>query len=136
MISKTYQNQLQVAAKENIDWSQLQEKKIMITGASGLIGSCIVDILMQRNNLYKNSNIKIIAVGRNENEAKEKFIKYWDNENFKFIKHDIINEIKIKDKANYIIHAASNASPIAFSREPVNTILGNINGTENLLNYA
>lgn len=117
-------------------WKDLKEKNILITGASGLIGSCIVDILMKINEILPEENIKIMALGRNEKEAIERFGKYIDNEKFSFIKQDVTEKINIKEKTNFIIHAASNAHPVAYAKEPVDTILGNIIGLNNLLEYA
>lgn len=131
-----YEEDLKSVVISNLQWEKLNGKTILITGASGLIGSCIVDIIMKRNEMFRNSNITIIALGRNEKEAKNRFNQYTNNNNFIFVKQDIIEEIVIEKKADFIIHAASNAHPKAFTTEPISTILGNILGVNNLFKYA
>ena len=39
-------------------------------------------------------------------------------------------------EVDYVIHAAGNAHPLAFNSDPVGTIIGNIEGTYNLLEYT
>ena len=46
---------------------QLEDKTVMITGASGMIGKCIIDILMTYNE--EREKINIIALSRNEKLA-------------------------------------------------------------------
>ena len=45
---KTYKTDILEAASCDLPWNLLQGKNILITGATGLIGSCIVEILMSR----------------------------------------------------------------------------------------
>ena len=68
----------------DLDWSKLNNKSILITGASGMIGSFLVDLLMQRNKEYR-SNICIYALGRNKERAKMRFSPYFQDDKFKFI---------------------------------------------------
>lgn len=133
----TYQESLKdIILQNNELWNYLKEKSILVTGASGLIGSCLIDVLMKVNELYNEENINVMALGRNEIEAKERFAKYDGNKYFSFIKQDVIEEINLDEKSDFIIHAASSAHPIAYAKEPVNTVLGNIIGVNNLLKYA
>lgn len=136
MENRIYNKDLENVILSKLPWEKLKEKKILITGASGLIGSCIVDIIMKRNEIFKDSKITVIALGRNEVEAQNRFSKYVEKENFIFIKQDVTKNISLKESADFIIHAASNAHPKAFTTDPVNTILGNIIGVNNLFKYA
>ena len=108
---KTYFENLYTASKQ-IDWQRLKNKTILITGATGMIGRCLVDFIMYANNNFF-MNIKVIAVARNNEYAHKVFVKYFDNDNFKFFKHDVtipFNNLSLY-KIDYIIHAASPASP-------------------------
>ena len=51
------------------DINKIKNSTVLITGANGLIGSCIVDILEYLNK-KENGNIKIIALIRNKNRIK------------------------------------------------------------------
>ena len=114
------------------DINKIKNSTVLITGANGLIGSCIVDILEYLNK-KENGNIKIIALIRNKNRINPRFKEY---ENIEYIEQDVTKEITLKEKIDYIIHAASNAHPTSFSTDPVGTILGNIMGMNNILNLA
>lgn len=119
---------------ENHDISFLENKSIMITGASGLIGSYLIDILMHYNKV-KDGNIKIHAIVRNLDKAKERF-KESKSSLLHLIKQDISLPNNFDFPVDFIIHAASNANPVAFSTDPIGTIKANVNGTMYLLEYA
>ena len=135
-----FDNKLYLEDIENIiqsidDWNFIKNKSVFISGASGMIGSLIVDVLMDVN--YKfNCNCTIIANGRNEELMKSKFERYLNDANFKLYIQDINNPLNIDEDINFIIHAASNTHPMAYSQDPIGTITTNIIGTNNLLNCA
>ena len=135
-----FDNKLYLEDIENIiqsidDWNFIKNKSVFISGASGMIGSLIVDVLMDVN--YKfNCNCTIIANGRNEELMKSKFERYLNDANFKLYRQEINNPLNIDEDINFIIHAASNTHPMAYSQDPIGTITTNIIGTNNLLNCA
>lgn len=110
-------------------------RSFLITGATGLICSFIIDVLMYHNRLY-NSHIKVYAISRNEQIAKQRFGAYWKEPNFKFVKQDISEPISINEPFDFIIHGASNASPQAYASDPVGTMKANIWGMANLLDFS
>ena len=122
-------------AQANLPWNKLKNKCILITGATGLIGSFIVDLLMYRNAEYKD-NIKIIALCRNYEAAQMRFTSHLKNSNFFILQQDVCEPLNIDANIDYIIHGASNADPISFSKDPVGTMMANLSGTYNILNYA
>lgn len=132
---RLYKEDLLAVLDSNIEWDKLVNKRILITGASGMIGSFLVDLLMQRNKEF-HSDIYIYALGRNEESAKIRFEPYFKDDNFQFVKHDINYELQEIGDIDYIIHAASNTHPVAYSNDPIGTMTTNIFGTYNLLKYA
>lgn len=117
-----------------IDMSFLHNKKILITGATGLIGSYLIDLLMTYNQ-KNNANIDIYALSRNLKKLENRFNSYLKNNNFHMIIQDVCDKITI-DKIDYIIHGASNTHPIAYSTDPIGTITTNVLGLYNLLDLA
>ena len=115
-----------------LDLSPLKGCHILITGATGLIGSCLVDVLL--NNPHR--NYQVYALGRNEERARQRFSRYWEESDFHFIRHDICQPLATDISFDYIIHAASNASPNFFKEKPVEVIKSNIMGVESLMDYG
>ena len=97
---------------KRIDLSPLEGSNILITGATGLIGGSLVDVLM-------NVHCQVYTLGRNEERAKKRFADYWDNDSFHFIKGDVTKPLSCNINFDYIIHAASNASPNFFKEKHV-----------------
>ena len=122
-----YLEDVKYAANMKLPWEKMINTRILITGAGGLIGSFLVDVLMWRN---KNAgmNCKIYAVGRDEILAKERFVSYWEESNFIFVQHDISCSLSGEVEFDYILHLASNTHPIAYSTYPISTIATNVIG--------
>ncbi|WP_416695928.1 NAD-dependent epimerase/dehydratase family protein [Candidatus Pseudothioglobus sp. Uisw_050_01] len=117
-------------------WEDLRNQSILITGCSGLLGSYLVKSLLYANNVF-DLNLKVIGTYRNIDSVNERLIEYLDEPNFKLVLHDIAEPIPNDlPYADFIIHAASQASPKYYGIDPVGTILANSTGTANLLNYA
>lgn len=131
----TYKNDIASSAAIAINWEQLSGKTVLITGATGMIPSVLIDILMYRNSYYAQKT-KMIAISRNEKKAKERFGHYWDSEYFQYISHDINKPLPELGKMDMMIHAASNTHPRVYATDPVGTITANVMGTYELLSYA
>lgn len=114
-----------------LELNKLKNRNILITGATGLVGSYLVDFLDYLNKNY-NLGIKIYAMAR----SRERLINKFGEENLNLIYLEQDLNLPIKDsslKYDYIIHAASNAHPVAYSTDPVGTMKTNLLGTMNLL---
>lgn len=108
----------------------LKGKRILITGATGLIGLQMIDALM----LF--GDVTVYAVGRSREKAKSRLGEYYDNPNFLFIEQDVRNHFPNNLIVDYIIPCASNTHPLAYSQYPIETILINVRGTEHALELA
>lgn len=147
--NQLYIDSLRENAKRINAWNKFKDKTILITGGTGLICSYLADMIMMMNESMSLGAV-IIILGRNENKFRERFGKWWENDRFLFVKHDLSENIEPEDlntnienqsdgrKVNidYIIHGASNAYPAAYDEDPVGTMRANIAGTENLLRYG
>lgn len=130
--NKILDEDLKQIIDENNGLKELYGKSVMITGASGLIGSYFINTLIKLNEEY-DANIQIIPLLRNLNKLNEEIIA---KNYITPIVQDIINPIKYDGNVDYIIHAASPASPPLMRKKPVETNLANTVGTANALLFA
>lgn len=134
--NEIYIDNLSSIASLDYSWDILKNKSFFITGATGMIGSFLIDVLMFKNK-YDNLNCTIYAVGRNKEKTKERFSNYYESSNFKFLELDINKSFVVNvDKIDFILHAASNTHPKAYSTDPIGTITTNVIATNQLLQLA
>lgn len=107
-----------------------QEGNILVTGATGLIGGCLTDLLMQYSQCH------VFAMGRNSKRAMKRFAGYAANPRFHFVRHDICQPLTLDTDFRYVIHAASPASPNFFKESPVEVMTSNLLGLSNLVEYG
>lgn len=113
---------------------QLKGTSILITGATGLIGVCLIDALMLYND--QGANIVVYAVGRSREKAKSRIGEYYDSPFFHFVEQDVRHPLPSLLQVDYIIPLASNTHPFAYSQYPVETIEINVKGAEHALSMA
>ena len=113
---------------------QLGGGRFLITGAAGLIGSYVADLLAV-SKLEFGIDVKVIACDRDAQLMKQRF---------HLISSDVV-ECHVIDicrdelpdcKVDYIIHAASNTSPTDYAEKPIDTIWTNVYGTKRLCDFA
>ena len=124
-----YQEDLQnILSLEGL--KNIQGKTFLITGATGMVGVMLIDALMALG------NVKVIAVGRNREKAKSRLGEYFENDNFEFLVQDVCLPFPNNLDVDFIIPAASNTHPLAYSKYPIETILINVKGAEYALELA
>jgi nucleoside-diphosphate-sugar epimerase len=131
-----YRDDVKRVATWDLPWEKMVETSVLISGATGLIGSFFVDVIMYRNKYFQ-MNCKLYALGRDEKKAKIRFAYCYKDPLFLFTPHDInIPLSKSIGEVDYVLHLASNTHPIAYSMEPINTITTNIIGLKNMLDAS
>lgn len=114
---------------------RLRESRFLITGATGMVGTCLIDALMKYNR-ESDAGIHIYAVGRSRDRAATRLGEYFSSELFHFLEQDVRDPFPAAITADYIIPLASNTHPLAYSKFPVETIEINVKGAENALRRA
>lgn len=118
------------------DLDFLRGKTVLITGASGMLGSCLVDMLSIWNKRQV-APCRIAALSRNLDAAKQRFGPMWAQEWFSFHAQDVCAPLSdLPEHVDYIIHAASNADPVNMAKHPVDIFMANVLGSKNLLDYG
>ncbi len=119
------------AARQDLPWETLRGQRMLITGATGLIGSCVVELL-----LASPAECLVVAAGRDKERAARLFARHAGDGRLTFLRHDVTEPLNADLRFDYIIHAASGASPSAFAQAPVEVMKANIYGTAALLDHG
>lgn len=132
-----YQQEIESVAARCLPWEELQGKVILLSGATGMVGHFLIDVLQYRNREY-GQNCTVYVLGRSEEKARACFAEYWDSPHFFFLPCDLkagIPEIRV-DRVDYLLHLASTTHPKAYATEPIDTIMLNVLGLHHMLEFA
>lgn len=132
-----YEYDVKRVVSMELPWERLRNSSVVIAGSTGLIGSFLVDVVMQANAI-RDLRCKVYALGRSEAKARQRFGDYYGSEWFDFVSHDINRPMdpELFGSVGYVVHLASNTHPVAYATDPIGTISANIMGTYNLLEFA
>lgn len=128
----SYRDDISDVLRLDLPWEKFNGSNILVTGATGLIGSCLIDVLMS----MPSQTYNVYAAGRNKARAEMRFSKYIHRKNFHFLQYDVEKPIHSEICFQYIVHAASNASPNFFAKKPVEVMKSNIQGLINLVEFG
>lgn len=113
----------------------LSYKRILITGATGLICSTLVDLLMVLNTQFGMS-IQVYAAGRNSEKMNKRFDHWTNRPECHFFEYDALKPVITDEIFDFVIHGASNANPVAYNTQPVETMMCNLYGIHNIFELA
>lgn len=129
---KGYDYDIQSVVNIDLPWNKLANTNILVTGATGLIGSTLVKVLLSKEDLQ----CQVYASGRNKDRANALFAKYLESNNYHFIQYDVLQPLSGEVQYDYIAHCASGAAPKEFVEHPVEVMKANFGGVSNLLDYG
>lgn len=114
---------------------ELADRTVLVTGATGLIGSQVVKAMLCANR-EKNLQIRVLAFCRSKEKFERVFKEFLDAEALLPVYGDITSSADIKEDIDYIVHGASATDSKYFVQHPVETIITALRGTENILELA
>lgn len=137
MLSKIAQQDIEFIVSQDLDWDVFQDSTVLVTGANGFLPAYIVETLLHLSEV-RGKNIEVLALVRNLDRAHKRFEHHVGKKNLKFLVQDVCDPIELKpeQRVDFIIHAASQATPKVYGTDPVGTMSPNIVGTNNLLRLA
>ena len=125
-----------VANASFLPWEDLKGKKILITGATGLLGFNLISALSYVA-LYRNIPMQILALVRDEKKATERFRNLLSADApLIFLRGNLVDLPRITSPIDYIVHGASPTASRYFAEHPVETIYENFMGARMLLELA
>ena len=130
-----YRNELkELAGKESALLAEFKGTSLLVSGAAGLIGSYVVDLLCAAN-MQSGFGIKICACDRDERLLNERFP---DGRlpGLRKVVADVTCDELPDEHFDYMVHAASNTSPADYAVRPVDTIWTNVAGAKRLMDLA
>ncbi len=132
-----YLEDVRYVSNLDLPWNELKNSTIMLSGATGLLGSFLIDVIFEKNK-SDNLNCTVVALGRDRKKAWERFPIYKSDPLFMFIPCDVThpNIANNLGEVDYVLHLASNTHPIQYSTDPIGTITTNIIGLQNMLDFA
>ncbi|MBR7152421.1 MAG: NAD-dependent epimerase/dehydratase family protein [Candidatus Methanomethylophilaceae archaeon] len=117
----------------NLDfpWEELNGREVLVTGATGMVGSLLVDVL---SGLSSEFGFDVVAMSRNGIELEERFRTWGGRSNLRLMEGDVnsISDLNL----DIVFHLASNTHPVQYSTDPVGTISTNVMGLRNLLEMS
>ncbi len=134
MMNKIIQADMEDIYSRNIDWNKLKDRTILLTGAYGMLASYITLFIDYLNS--RGFNIKLIACVRSKDKFNRKLQHICRPDNILVVEYRMDSELKIDGDVDYIIHAASFASPQHYGVCPVDVLTPNIIGNYYLLKLA
>lgn len=124
-----------VSISEHIDCSKLYGKRILVTGATGMLASYLIFVFDFLNQCFE-SNINITLLFRNQKKADDIFGEILSHKNINILQQDVCDKFHEDLEFDYIIHAASLADPKSIINRPYDIMIANTVGTVNICELA
>lgn len=128
MDSEEYREDIRYLISEDHPWSKLSGHKVLVTGATGMIGSMLVDVLASKMSEF---GFELTIMSRNGPEMERMFSCHPD---VRIMAHDV--NLPLDLDCDTVFHCASNTHPRQYAEDPIGTVMTNIVGLNNLLDMA
>jgi UDP-glucuronate decarboxylase len=126
-----------MATRLAAEFGKLSGKKLLIVGGGGFLGYYLVQAPLAWNRLNKGPAIDVTVYDNWIRGTPGWLDGLKADPHLKLVTHDITNPVPSgAPDFDFIIHAASIASPIYYRKHPIETMDANVNGLRHLLEYA
>ncbi len=137
MCHPVVEHDLRTIAGLPLPWDELAGKTVLVTGANGFLPAYMIEVLLWLNiHCHLTNPVTVIGMARNKDKFVSRFSAYNKRNDLKMIVQDVCEPVHLDGPVDYIIHAASQASPKYYGSDPVGTLSANVLGTYLLLELA
>jgi nucleoside-diphosphate-sugar epimerase len=126
---------LRKIVSSSLPWDRLFGKRVLISGANGLVPSYMLETLIYLNETAR-AGIHAIALVRNKERAMRRLGHLAGRPDLSIVVQDVRDPYGGPGAVDFVIHAASQASPKSYSSDPVGTFAANTIGTWRMLEVA
>lgn len=136
MSNRIVEEDLAAIAAPGLDWSAFDGATVLVSGANGFLPAYMVETLLSLNANTLARPVKVIALVRNRERAETRFASYRADPALQLLVQDVCAPAVVDGAVDYVVHAASQASPKYYGADPVGTLSANVLGTHHLLGLA
>ncbi len=115
---------------------KLEASTVLISGGGGFLGGYFLDLIEYCNQNLFETPCHVICIENFISAAPQRIQHLQNNPYFDIVNQDIVQPLNINKKVDFIIHAASIASPTFYRQYPIETIETNVLGLKNLLDFS
>jgi UDP-glucuronate decarboxylase len=127
---------IETIIEEPLPWDAFAGKQVLITGAAGFLPAYMVETFLYLNQSLLSEPAQVVGLVRNKEYAEKRIQAYANRSDLKIVVQDVSTPVASAAGFDYVIHAASQASPRFYKTDPVGTLSANVLGTYHLLNAA
>ncbi len=124
-----------LAREEGARFAALDGARVLVTGATGLVGSHIARFLLERNREL-HAGTQVVALVRDADKAQRVLAGYDEKDGLSFATGDVATFTDMGLTCDYIVHCAAPTASAFFAARPVETILTIVDGAYCMLELA
>lgn len=129
------QQELEAIASSKLNWDAFRNKTVLVTGATGLVGSYTVRALAAGNRIH-HCEMQILGMVRSAEKAQNIYGPLLERGDVSLLIGDVRTPIDCPTPVDFIIHGASVTASKEMVTRPVESIATSIQGTQNILQFA
>lgn len=119
-----------------LPWECLRDKTVLVTGGGGFLAAYLIKSMLAISQLNK-MNTRVVCVARSRRNVERRLAAWIGTPGLSILLQDVALPLRTDfPRADFLVHAASQASPKYYGVDPIGTLLANSIGTMYLLEHA